>query len=162
MDIVTFTAVALVCFMGIVKYMEHKQAEALAQRWELVNFIAETECNDELKSTIASMYTDSMDRFLLPKLLWYTIIIASSKELKQKLISFDHDVVPTKEEKEIFNNAFKKMLKVNFSYVPHWYVLFGIIALLVLGVMEFFIRTGKTLDRLYNYQQKSYLQSVVR
>lgn len=163
MDIVTFAVLALIFFISIIKYMEHKEEEALVQRWELVNYIHDLECNnDHLKETILSMFTNSMDRYLLPKLLFSTLIAIFSGEFKNHIKKFDDEVIPTKEEKEIFDAAFKKMIKVNFSYTPHWYVVFGIITLLILGVMEFFIRTGKTFDKLYNYQQRSYMNSIAR
>lgn len=163
MNTVIFGSIASLIFIALIKYREHKEAEALSQRWELVNYISETATeNKNLSAAMISMLTESMDKHLLPKLIWATFISIISRNFKNDVKKFNDEIASQKSDKDIFSTAFRKMMKVNFTYAPYWYIFFGLIALIMLAILVLFMKAGKAMEKMYAYQQQSYLSVATR
>ena len=170
MDILTFACLAILVFIALIKYSEHTAQQALEKRWEMIEYynreIANaSELSTNMKSLCVTVINDSLDRFLLPRLLFYAVLDAfrtphQKNEINQYLYG---SATPSQEAQIKYETFIRSMIKVNAYNAPHWYFLFVIVLFSVAMVYFVFRKTNKSIESFMHQivqvaiKQKSHL-----
>ena len=146
MSILTFTILLTIIFYAVVKYGEHTTKQSLIKRYELVECINKIDKSQNKlihKISIQTLY-DSMDKNLLPKLIWsFFLYSIKSNAKKIKINEAYNQITKQQKDKNTFNQLTKKMLEVNILNSIHWYIFFGLIASSIALIYLIFKQFGK-------------------
>ncbi|WP_169975841.1 hypothetical protein [Campylobacter sp. RM16191] len=159
--------IALVLCFGItlllVRYHQVTTKLSLEKRWELVNLIKEVEADEDysepFKELLYTMFTDSVKKEWIPSMILFGswMFVTDRKNFKKRRDDFAAKLKSNPKELEVFQKAMPLMVKINMIAAPHWYIILGIVTLVMfVFLLLFSIIYEKTINIFKNGEKTFY------
>ena len=136
--------------------MQHTTELALNKRWKFVDFMQPILNDDnyspEFKRIILSMFNDSMEKRLLPKIIFFGLwskFITPEKYHSYETSFKDEILQSNNKYHEKYWNAVALLIEINFYNAPHWYFFAVVPFMFVVIVVSIFMKANRIINKTF-------------